>query len=280
MATDPTTRTPLALTALLLLGLLVAGCAEDASPEATGPTPSPTSTADQDVGDGSSAIKGVVLDDEEIPVAGVDVALMELETNVTTDESGAYRFKDLAAGVYTLTFTHPGFKGAGRNADVGHAETVELDVILFPVVFDTPYDETLIFEGYIFLGTALSDIDHGCQDTGGNCRHDFTSERGLETVVSEVEFTPTLTNPAGPTRLYFQLRHTDFEPMYADGYYDAPHGTHAVFGDWTRDEGVPFYQNTVCDLVFVCYDQRFTHYATMFYFEPAPDGWSVFPEDA
>lgn len=259
MAGNDSTRTPLALTVLVLVGALLAGCAEDATPEETQPTATPTSAAEQEVGGGSSAITGLVLDDEEVPVPGVDVELLELETNVTTDESGAYRFTDLAAGVYTLTFTHPAFKGAGRNVDVGHAETAELDVILFPVVFDTPYEDTLIFEGYIFLGTALSDIDHGCQDTGGNCRHDFTSERGLETVVSEVQFTPSVTNPAGPTRLYFQLRHTDFEPMYADGYYAAPHATHAVFGDWTRDEPVPFYQNTVCDLVFVCYDQRFTN---------------------
>lgn len=280
METTESNRRSLALAALLLLGALLAGCAEDATPQAAAPTPTATSGADQTVGGGASAIEGVVLDDEEKPVAGVEVVLLELESNATTDEAGAYRFTELAAGVYTLTFAHPDFKGAGRNVDVGHADTIELDVILFPVVFDTPYADTLIFEGYIFLGTALSDIDHGCQDTGGNCRFDFTSERGLETVVSDVEFTPSIANPTGPTRLYFQLRHADFEPLYADGYYEAPHGTHAVFGDWAREEGVPFYQNTVCDLVFVCYDQRFTNYATLFYFEPAPEGWSVFPEGA
>src|ERR1041384_5986084 len=61
-----------------------------------------------------SALAGVVKDTTGAVLPGVTVeaaspALIERVRSVTTDSSGLYRIVDLRPGVYTITFTLPGF---------------------------------------------------------------------------------------------------------------------------------------------------------------------------
>ena len=61
-----------------------------------------------------SALAGVVKDTTGAVLPGVTVeaaspALIERVRSVTTDSSGVYRIVDLRPGVYTITFTLPGF---------------------------------------------------------------------------------------------------------------------------------------------------------------------------
>src|SRR5512145_509864 len=61
-----------------------------------------------------SALAGVVRDTTGAVLPGVTVeaaspALIERVRSVTTDSSGLYRIVDLRPGVYTITFTLPGF---------------------------------------------------------------------------------------------------------------------------------------------------------------------------
>src|SRR6185503_6291769 len=68
-----------------------------------------------------SAFAGVVKDATGAVLPGVTVeaaspALIEQMRTATTDSNGAYKIENLRPGVYTLTFTLPGFSSVKREA--------------------------------------------------------------------------------------------------------------------------------------------------------------------
>src|SRR5262245_62472401 len=68
-----------------------------------------------------SAIAGVVKDATCAVLPGVTVeaaspALIEKVRSVTTDANGAYKIENLRPGIYTLTFTLPGFSVVKKDA--------------------------------------------------------------------------------------------------------------------------------------------------------------------
>ena len=68
-----------------------------------------------------STFTGVVKDTSGAVLPGVTVevaspVLIEKTRSVVTDENGAYRLVDLRPGVYTVTFTLPGFSTVKRDA--------------------------------------------------------------------------------------------------------------------------------------------------------------------
>src|SRR5260370_19480796 len=75
-------------------------------------------TAAQEVG----AIKGTVVDEKAAHIPGAKVKLTQQssghETEVTTDETGAFSFDNQPAGDYTLTAIALGFKLAERKLTV------------------------------------------------------------------------------------------------------------------------------------------------------------------
>src|SRR6476659_5132930 len=72
------------------------------------------------VASAQSAFTGVVKDASGAVLPGVTVeassdVLIEKTRSVTTDGEGAYRIVDLRPGVYTITFTLPGFQTFKRD---------------------------------------------------------------------------------------------------------------------------------------------------------------------
>ena len=72
---------------------------------------------------GVGAVTGAVVDAKASPIPGAKVKLTEQpsghETEVTTDETGAFSFGDQPAGDYVLTVIAPGFKLAERKLTLG-----------------------------------------------------------------------------------------------------------------------------------------------------------------
>jgi outer membrane receptor protein involved in Fe transport len=82
-----------------------------------------------------SAFTGTVKDTSGAVLPGVSIeasssALIEKVRSVVTDERGAYRIIDVRPGVYTLTFTLPGFKTVKREVELESNFTAQIDAEL------------------------------------------------------------------------------------------------------------------------------------------------------
>ena len=83
-----------------------------------------------------ATLTGTVRDNSGGVLPGVTVeasspALIEKVKTAVTDDSGQYRIVDLRAGIYTLTFTLPGFGQVKRtDVNVSGTQTVNLPVVM------------------------------------------------------------------------------------------------------------------------------------------------------
>lgn len=276
----------------LLIAALVAlsGCTDGGSPQTatveqvettviqTAPATTQTrAPAIKNVAEEGGSILGSVTDDEFRPIVDVTVFLAEFEVDATTDEGGRYAFTDVPVGTYTLTFEHPSYETAGRKADVAVGVEKRLDVILEPLPFAGSYHETVISKGLIVAGEAFVDILF-CGELGGQCLFTIEAQPQLHSIVIEEEFIPTLPpNPTDGNTLYYQLRHTDAAgALYGDGYWQ-PRQKRTIEGDWSKDEPLPLWLNVTCHLYWVCFQQTFTNYVTLFYVEKAPEDFTALP---
>ena len=76
-----------------------------------------------------SQIEGRVLDEQDQPIKGAAVVIRELNTGTSTDLDGAFRFKELKAGVYNIEFNHLGYSGTTRKIKLTE-EPAKLEVVL------------------------------------------------------------------------------------------------------------------------------------------------------
>jgi len=79
-------------------------------------------------------VRGTVTDASSAVVAGVQVAITNVQTGVsqqlTTDSTGVYEAPFVPPGQYSITFAKDGFKTYVRNGIVLHVETIKVDAVL------------------------------------------------------------------------------------------------------------------------------------------------------
>src|SRR5438477_1836559 len=83
---------------------------------------------------GAVAVTGTILDAKAASISGAKVKLTpqsgEHETEVTTDETGAFSFDQPPAGDYTITVIAPGFELAERKVTVGTSPVPPIQIRL------------------------------------------------------------------------------------------------------------------------------------------------------
>lgn len=129
----------------LVLVLLLSGCA--------GKKPDVT-TQEIRVGDANTAtVKGIVIDEATLPVAGAVVGVVEYKVEARTDDKGEFLLAGLAPGKVRLAVHKIGYEQVVRALDLGagsvHTQTIQLVSIPLP---DVPHSEVRIFEGRIVCG--------------------------------------------------------------------------------------------------------------------------------
>lgn len=139
---------------LVLASILLSGCvgadAEIAS------TPAPTSVAPAapaEVSETTGAVIGTVTDDEQVPLAGVTVGILELGVQTTTDLAGQFTFNNLEPGQYSLQFALLGYAGAAKRIEIVAGEIASTVAFLSRIVIDVAYHYTLQQKG--LLGCAV-----------------------------------------------------------------------------------------------------------------------------
>ncbi|HHT9145130.1 MAG TPA: carboxypeptidase-like regulatory domain-containing protein, partial [Candidatus Wunengus sp. YC61] len=85
---------------------------------------------------GTSFIFGFVNDENDNALAGVTVTLdgVDNSDSVETDEDGAFEFRDLSAGEFTLTCEKDGYQTYTQSISLGNDEVQEIETIVLEVV--------------------------------------------------------------------------------------------------------------------------------------------------
>ena len=284
--------------------LALAGCSGTGGE----PTGEPTPTADR------MRIAGLVESDALVPLGNATVAIQGLNLTVQTDATGRFAFEPLPPRTYVVEASLAGYRTQPLVARPGTNEG-SLDFVLQAVQAPRPYRVAYEFQGHIECGAEALIISGPCdtavQEGGGPALMDNTSafrfafQPGWRSIVIDVVFDPEA-NP-GMDGLRVAVRKAsdaaaldDYE-QYGRFHGDAPYTIRLDAGATYPDGDGPIPGNltgllldaypqghawhAVCDPTGV--DGRclagagaganidFALYATVFYVEPAPEGFTL-----
>jgi hypothetical protein len=292
------------LTALALLAMVLSGCAAS-------PAHAP-SAAIPDASVPSMTIEGLVQNDAFLPIAGANVTLRLSNQTTSTDAGGLFEFKGLPLAPYLVDVSAPGFDNATLTAEP--QATASLSFVLQVAQSLRPRNETVVFHGFIQCALEVLIITPSCDslltDPRVNGPHLFNDTSNFEsdingdwkTVIADVDFDPNAT--PGLDGLRMTLRALNDRDSFGDyGQYGHFHGSQPFtvrlepgqsYPDGTSG---PLPANSTL-LRFEMYPQgllwhpggvgvlgvgtglnvQFDLYVTVFYNQPAPDGWSIFDQ--
>ncbi len=169
----------------LVLTVALAGCAgqaEEAEEESTG-AEDPTVTA------GLGSITGSVIDVEEQPVVGAQVALLDTEFLTDSDAAGAFTFNGLTPGTYTVAASKIGYEQDAVFAEVVAEAIAEVEIQLDPKELPPEVDPRTATEtGYIQCSWNPYYFVNPCQNVLPNNKDHFTVEIDATTPLVEVFF--------------------------------------------------------------------------------------------
>lgn len=134
----------------------------------------------QDIG----SLRGVVIDaDLEVPLAGVEVQLVTLDTTLsaTTDDQGAYAFPTVPTGAYTVVFSRAGYQrsvktrvvvlaGQATDLDAGlDGEYLEMEgIVVRDMLSGVPGTEAAVLELRFDSASFLSGISSELMSKSGS----------------------------------------------------------------------------------------------------------------
>ncbi len=147
-----------ALVALFLTACVLAGCTDP--PSATAQEAEPAAFEEVEVTDTTGAIRGVVVNEAIVPLAGANIALTGLSSapNQTTDDQGAFIFNGLEPGTYFLQASLAGYFTVQQSAEVvaGDREPPVTKIQLLADRAAQPYTQSLKWEGFLACGVMWS----------------------------------------------------------------------------------------------------------------------------
>ncbi len=83
------------------------------------------------------SIKGKVVDDQSIPLPGVNVIIISTSFGASTDKDGFYEITNLSAGIYNIEFSAIGYERITKEKVEIKNKSVTLDVVLVEEVIET-----------------------------------------------------------------------------------------------------------------------------------------------
>lgn len=158
------------LLAIVLLLLLVAGCAGSPRAAEAGPT---SASVRLEEGSGLGVIAGRVLDDESRPLPA-ELVLLEAQQSTKADESGRFAFNDVPPGTYRLVAQHLGFEARGLSVEALADRIVNVNLTLRPIALDAgPIHFMTPYEGIIQCSVNFLYPASPCDDVTGAEKDQF-----------------------------------------------------------------------------------------------------------
>jgi hypothetical protein len=267
-------RTQTVLATLILCASL-AGCVDGGPSGTPGPGFEEQRT---DLG----AVRGIVVDDSQAPVKGAAVGIVELERETQTDDAGFFQISNIEPGSYSLASQKLGFKSHGMKITVAAAETLDVTITLEPVAVslevrtELVIGSTYIACGGYFVLVTLSQNNVCAFDTNHNPKFEFEAKAAdLKGIMQELVWDRTSALTA--ERLSAELWYKPVCNPTCNGEkeYSATSSTSPIrqYIDLSREKfaedliplasmNLPASGGTA---VYVIFQQRTTHYVTIFY---------------
>lgn len=79
----------------------------------------------------NGAISGTVKDNDQLPLWGVNVSLVNTPKGAQTNEAGAFEISNIANGDYILSVSYLGYRTREIPISISNNKTVDLDIILY-----------------------------------------------------------------------------------------------------------------------------------------------------
>lgn len=289
---------------LLLVAVPLAGCLGGGDADTVG-TP-----ADDDVdSETTGTIRGLVLDDTSFPIAGAEVASLDDELTTRTDDQGRFQLLGVSPGSAQIAVQKLGYESTVRYVDVVAGETVDVQFSLQTIaVAQDPFVETAIGDGYFSCGAYLMVTSwgnlHACVHDDHKPRFTFLAEReGLMGVLQEIswEQTSALTSEyllvrleykpvcdpfcswdkqwaeeenTNPVRAYSDIE-DDAEDYFPDD--ENPVELHSMTFPGGEDPSTS--EPSIGSGPVIVFQQRMTHYISLFYHEHGdPETYTLLPD--
>src|ERR1041385_1349574 len=215
-------------------------------------------------------IAGVVVDEAVRPIAGARVKLPGLDLVRTTDRDGSFGFVDLRPGPYFITVNATGYYAAEAVLDVKEDEFPRPKVILTAIPPPEPYHVTQSFDGFADV-TDLEPVTF--RFACGSCAFDFYADRpGLRALVLEAAADGAVTGDGFRHWLYGT--NGSATEVLSSGASGVPMRVEL------RDGGLGGGDHFSLEVYPTAFpvpetSKRFQVFATSFYNQPPPTGWSL-----
>ncbi len=286
---------------LVTLTWLLAGCsgAGQGGDDGTTVTLGDGSTVELvelDSQEGTGSISGVVVDEAIRPLAGVEVTMTDTGSKGLTDAGGLFTFVDVEPGSHFLSVADTvlgdvRYHGVQTVAEVMPSETAKVRIILVADAVGAAYHgPTMKFDGYIEFASGFVDevLDLAVWNhTYGPvsfppsplcaCHFYYQAEAAVETHVLELNYEESNPMPHGWV-LDLNGQNRSGALFFCDYEHPTPCIAHIDGQPYGEDER-SFDVGVWSDPLWVHFEQSFQFFVTVFYVEPAPEGWSFIRGD-
>lgn len=141
------------LVVLLMLGVTLAGCAENSEPVQEDDPVDLELQATSTTG----VVRGVIVDPSIVPIAGATVRIDSLDLETTSNEDGAFGFQDLEPGVYFLNADKLGYTSVQSSVTVeaGVDKPPAVRLMLELDLAELPFYVPLKWDGHMLCGLSV-----------------------------------------------------------------------------------------------------------------------------
>jgi hypothetical protein len=269
-----------------LMSLVFSGCVSGGTDENAPTTSAPVAAPTVETG----TISGILVTEDELPIAKVGVVVKETDNETLTDATGAFTFNGLAPGTYTVLASALGFESLARQIDVLAGEVADVRYVMAAVVIKAePYYVMTPYEGMVQCAFNPYYSVHPCGGVTGEDTDQFllTTEptMPLEEVVLELVWTPATPGTAETMEIDFcdatAERQADVLCLENNYYQYQTSGSPNVmrlgdvpikdYNEWIVGAGSGFTEATFS------LQQRFTIYVTFCMLEACAEDYSAIP---
>lgn len=255
--------------ALMLSAVVLAGCSgSDGEPMKVEVAPGQVITVTEAPKPTHGIVSGIVGDDALYPLPDATVWILGLNLSATTDSNGRFAIVNVPAGVYILEGSKTDHATVQTTADVLPGETARAVLLLQRIPSTAPYHVT-------FHQEAFTEFSGGGLRVGSNGTLSFSRDDSRAvTLVLESRWGGTMLS-SEPDPLAYELEEVSRRTIIADR---APNPFSLHVDARILPPGHDTFRFTVGPETLeatVVAESRGDLYATVFYNEAAPSGWSI-----